>query len=259
MKKLNIFGMTAVCFLLLFLAASGCFAAEKTYMNCIGMQFTLIPAGSFTMGTDRSLRKAYIDETPHHPVTIGKSFYLGIYEVTQEQWTAVMGDNPSQYKGKDKPVEQVSWNDAQAFIEKLNAMEGHNRYRLPTEAEWEYAARAGTESAFSFGDDFRLLGEHGWHQSNSGYKTPQVGQKKPNPWGLYDMHGSMWEWVQDWYGRYPSTPVTDPQGPSAGSYRVARGGSWCDSAMDSRSAYRTASAPRYRSFSLGFRLALSLE
>jgi formylglycine-generating enzyme required for sulfatase activity len=223
------------------------------------MEFILIPAGSFTMGADKNFEDAYDDEMPQHRVTIGKPFYLGKYEVTQAQWTAVMGNNPSKFKGQDNPVEQVSWDDAQAFIKRLNQKEGHNRYRLPTEAEWEYAARAGTTGAYSFGDDVDGLGRYAWYRDNSGDKTHPVGRKEANPWGLYDMHGNVWEWVQDWYGDYSSASVTDPKGPSAGSMRVFRGGSWRYSARLCRAANRYACPPDTRYANLGFRLALSPE
>jgi formylglycine-generating enzyme required for sulfatase activity len=185
--------------------------------------------------------------------------------VTQEQWTAVMGkgNNPSKFKGLSNPVEMVSWNDVQAFIQWLNAKEGHNRYRLPTEAEWEYAARAGTTGAYSFGDDEDSLGRYAWYWDNSGEKTHPVGQKQPNAWGLYDMHGNVWEWVQDWYGDYSSSSVTDPKGPSSGSFygpsRVFRGGGWGSSARFCRAACRLNNSPKLRDDGLGFRLALSPE
>ena len=147
--------------------------------------------------------------------------------MTQAQWEAVMGVNPSNFKGADRPVEKVSWNDAQAFIEKLNAQNDGYRYRLPTEAEWEYAARAGTKTAYSFGDNASLLGEYAWYDGNSGNETHAVASKKPNAWGLYDMHGNVWELVEDYYtASLGTSSVTDPKGPSSGDYRVIRGGSW---------------------------------
>jgi formylglycine-generating enzyme required for sulfatase activity len=235
--------------------------AEKTYTNSIGMEFVLIPAGSFTMGADKNFEDASDDETPQHRVSISKPFYLGKYEVTQAQWTAVMGNNPSKFKDRSNPVEQVSWNDVQAFIRRLNQQEGHNHYRLPTEAEWEYATRAGSTGAYSFGDDADSLGRYAWYSDNSGDKRYPVGQKEPNAWGLHDMHGNVWEWVQDWYGEryYSNSPGSDPKGPSSGSRRVERGGCWCGSAKFCRSAYRNRVTPDYRHGSLGFRLALSSE
>jgi formylglycine-generating enzyme required for sulfatase activity len=194
-------------------------------------------------------------------VHISKQFYLGKYEVTQLQWKAVMGNKPSHFKGRDNPVEQVSWDDAQEFIKQLNAKEGHNRYRLPTEAEWEYAARAGTNSAYFFGDNAALLKQYAWYSDNSEETTHPVGQKQPNAWGLYDMHGNVWEWVQDWYEEwyYSDSPGSDPKGPSFGSYRVLRGGGWHFDARLCRSADRFNYAPVNRNRSLGFRLALSPE
>ena len=195
--KQGFFGLSA-----LFLTGLGlpCLsgAAGMIYTNSIGMEFMLIPAGTFMMGSE----KGYADEKPQHRVTISRPFYLGKYEVTQAQWEAVMGNNPSRFDGRNNPVEQVSWEDVRVFIARLNAHEGHTRYRLPTEAEWEYAARAGSTSAYSFGDDAARLGQYAWYGDNSGKTTHPVGQKLPNAWGLHDMHGNVWEWVQGWYGDY---------------------------------------------------------
>ena len=233
--------------------------SAKTYTNSIGMEFVLIPAGSFMMGADKNFEDAHDDETPRHKVRISKPFYLGEYEVTQEQWVAVMGSNPSEFKARERPVETVSWEDAQAFIRKLNSKEGHQRYRLPTEAEWEYAARAGSGGKYAFGDDEGQLSQYAWYYGNSGDKTQPVGRLQPNAWGLYDMHGNVWEWVQDWYDEnyYSKSPSTDPAGPSSGSYRVLRGGSWGSFAGVCRSAAPNRSTPSARDFNYGFRLALS--
>jgi formylglycine-generating enzyme required for sulfatase activity len=196
------------------------------------------------------------DETHVHEVHISKAFYLGKHEVTQGQWQAVMGTNPSNLKGDATlPVENVSWENVQAFIHQLNAKEGGTKYRLPTEAEWEYAARAGTTTAYSFGDDQRQLGEYGWYSENSGSNTHLVGQKKPNAWGLYDMHGNIWEWVQDWYAPYdPAGSAVDPPGPSSGSVRGFRGGSWSGDPGYCRSASRNRAKPDGHGDFLGFRL-----
>jgi formylglycine-generating enzyme required for sulfatase activity len=243
-------------------------AAEKTYTNSIGMEFVLIPAGSFTMGADKNFEKALDSETPQHRVTISKPFYLGKYEVTQAQWEMVMGNNPSEFKGRSNPVEQVSWNDAQVFIQHLNRQEGHNRYRLPTEAEWELAARGGTDTMFFFMKDpqtwedaSRKLDAYAWFGGNSGRTTHPVGEKKPNPYGLHDVYGNVWEWVQDWYGDLPQDrEIVDYHGPSDGSYRGSRGGCWADgSAEDCRSDGRGGSPPDDRNCGIGFRLALSPE
>jgi formylglycine-generating enzyme required for sulfatase activity len=234
--------------------------AGKTYTNSIGMEFVLVPAGSFMMGAPDS-EKILSWERPQHKVNISKPFYLGKYEVTQEQWEAVMGNNPSWLKGRTNPVELVSWNDTQEFIRRLNAREGHGRYRLPTEAEWEYAARAGTTTAYSFGDDAGNLGRYAWCTPGDEAHHP-VGQKEANAWGLHDMHGNVHEWVQDWYDKtyYSHSPETDPLGPSTGSRRVIRGGGYGDAAMLCRSSARLHFWPkRYVGADGGFRLALSPE
>jgi formylglycine-generating enzyme required for sulfatase activity len=234
----------------------------KTFTNTIGTEFILIPAGSFTWGAEVKESQNVFGETiretiPERKVTLSKPFYLGKFEVTQEEWYAVMGNNPAKFKGRKNPVENVSWNDVQTFISRLNAKEGTNKYRLPTEAEWEYAARAGTTSEYSFGNNASQLGQYAWYDDNSGNQTHPVGQKKPNPWGLYDMHGNVWEWVQDWYGDYPKSAVTDPAGPSSGDDRVLRGGSWYFSARYLWSAGRNCFTPNTRSELFGFRLARS--
>jgi formylglycine-generating enzyme required for sulfatase activity len=230
-------------------------SALKTFTNSLGMEFILIPAGSFMMGD--VFDGAYDDESPVHRVKISRPFYLGKYAVTQEQWVAVTGKNPSVIKERKHPVETVSWDEVQTFIQRLNEPEGTNRYRLPTEAEWEYAVRAGTTSAYSFGDNANQLEHYAWYEDNSNKQTHPVGQKQPNPWGLYDMHGNVWEWVQDWYGEYSQSAVTDPTGPSGGDGRVLRGGSWSSNARYLRSANRSNYAPDNRYECLGFRLALS--
>jgi formylglycine-generating enzyme required for sulfatase activity len=211
----------------------------------------LIHAGEFLMGSHDGAD----DEQPLHTVRISKPFYLGQYEVTQGQWQIIMGHNRSRFQGDTTlPVERVSWEDVQEFLGRLNAKEGASTYRLPTEAEWEYAARAGTTTTYSFGNDTRQLEEYAWYRKNAGDHTHPVGQKKPNAWGLYDMHGNVWEWVQDWYGAYAAGTVVDPAGPSAGSERVRRGGSWYDAASSCRSAYRYEAAPSRRIVNVGFRL-----
>jgi formylglycine-generating enzyme required for sulfatase activity len=223
----------------------------KELSNSIGMTFVLIPAGEFMMGSDTGDN----DEKPIHKVRLSKAFYLGKYEVTQGQWQAVMGNNPSNFKGNaNLPVESVSWDDMQEFIRKLNAKEGGTKYRLPTEAEWEYAARAGTTTAYSFGNDERQLGEYAWYATHSGNTTHPVGQKKPNALGLYDMHGNVWEWVQDWHGPYTAGAAVDPAGPVSGSSRVSRGGGWPYDARYCWSVNRNNNAPGNRNDNLGLRL-----
>jgi len=233
---------------------------EKTYNNSIGMKFALIPAGTFSMGSPPDEEGRYKNEGPVHEVTIRKSFYLGIYPVTQQEWQAVMGENPSFFKGEKLPVEQVSWDDVQNFITRLNEKEGSDKYRLPSEAEWEYAARAGTTTRYSFGDHEFELDEHGWDRVTSNGRTHPVGQKKSNPWGLYDMHGNVGEWVQDEYhDSYEGAP-TDGRAweDGSGATRVFRGGSWNVFAGFCRSALRDRGDPGGRRYDLCFRLLKEL-
>lgn len=239
--------------------AGSAYAEDKSFTNSIGMEFVLIPAGSFMMGADKQFEECDSNETPRHKVVISNAFYMGKYEVTQEQWVAVMGNNPSKFKSKMNPVEQISWDDTQLFIRNLNQKEGTDRYRLPTEAEWEYACRAGTTTAYSFGDDKNSLDQYIWYDANSNARTNLVGQLKPNPWGLYDMHGNVWEWCQDWYDSkyYKHSPEIDPVGASSGSYRVRRGGSWIRPAVCCRSASRICLTHGSRNSRTGMRLVLS--
>jgi formylglycine-generating enzyme required for sulfatase activity len=191
-------------------------------------------------------------EKPVHRVSITRPFYMGKYEVTQGQWQAVMGNNTSYFKnGENCPVEQVSWDAAQHFLAKLNESNDGFHYRLPGEAEWEYASRAGT-----IGDYAGDLDSMAWYDKNSGNRTHPVGTKKPNAWGLYDMHGNVWEWCQDWYDEnyYRNSASSEPQGPSNGQYRVLRGGSWNLNASLSRSARRGWNAPDSRGYDLEFRV-----
>jgi formylglycine-generating enzyme required for sulfatase activity len=228
--------------------------SEPSTTNSIGMAFKSLPGGTFTMGD----ANGDADETPHQ-VTLTQPFELGIYEVTQEQYEAVMGTNPSNSKGPQNPVETVSWDEAVEFCRKLSAMPEEKKagyvYRLPAEAEWEYACRAGTTTTYSFGDSDSELGDYVWYEDNSRNTTHPVGQKKPNPWGLYDMHGNVFEWCQDWDGDYPSGSVTDPTRPVSGKYRVLRGGSFVDHSSSVRSATRLLNQPDYRNFDGGFRPA----
>ena len=224
----------------------------------VAMEFVRIPAGSFLMGSPEDEQGRDSDETQHE-VTISQGFWMGKYEVTQGQWEAVMGENPSHFDecGSRCPVERVSWSDTQRFIQRLNEREsgsGH-RYRLPTEAEWEYAARAGTTGA-RYGE----LGEVAWYDGNSGRWVHPVGQKRANAWGLHDMLGNVYEWTADWYGAYPSSAVTDPTGSGAGSRRVLRGGSWISDAGYVRSASRASNSPGFRRGTFnGFRLVRTEE
>jgi formylglycine-generating enzyme required for sulfatase activity len=258
MKKM--IGLLLSCLLICGCQEWAAQAQEKTRTNSIVMEMVLIPAGSFIMGGDLTFEECNSWEMPQHRVSISQPFYLGKHEVTQAQWAEVMGSNPSKFKGRSNPVEQVSWDDVQAFIRKLNLKEGMTGYRLPTEAEWEYAARAGTSETYSFGDDEDELSRYAWFDEdwNTGSTHP-VGQKQPNAWGLHDVHGNVREWVEDWFGEnyYANSPGTDPKGPSGGSIRVLRGGSWYDSAGSCRSAARYGSSPGDRFEYSGFRLVFS--
>ena len=222
-------------------------------------EMVVLPGGSFVMGADHSSDRTSASEFPQHRVQI-QSFAIGKYEVTQEQWFAVMGNNPSYYKGRTLPVEQVSWEDIQEFIAKLNQKTGQ-RYRLPNEAEWEYAARAGTTTEWSFGNDESKLGDYAWYDRNSGRKTQAVGQKLPNAFGLFDVHGNVWEWTQDcWHEDYSGAP-TDGSAWTSGctrNRRMLRGGSYYISQSVLRSADRNWFSPNTRSNFVGFRIARTL-
>ncbi len=234
------------------------------------MRFVSIQPGSFLMGSPSNESGRYDDEAQHR-VTLTRGFEMQATTVTQAQWVQVMGSNPSKFQGKDNcpqtyialpvamcpnhPVEQVSWGDVQVYITKLNQLrkDGYG-YRLPTDAEWEYAARAGTTTAYSFGDDASPLSQYAWYSANSQSQTHDVALLKPNRVGLYDMHGNVWQWVQDWYVDSTSEQQTDPVGPAVGSYRVVRGGSWGGDARGLRSAYRGYVPPDSRDSHVGFRL-----
>jgi formylglycine-generating enzyme required for sulfatase activity len=230
--------------------------------NFAGIKFIFIQSGCFQMGNDKPPTDQTIGETPSHRVCIDKPFYLGETEVTQKQWQDIMGSNPSKVKSEDRPVNRVSWNDVQDFIQKLNAKEGGDFFRLPTEAEWEYAARAGSDDDYSFGDNPGSLAKYAWF-GNLGYKgSPHdVAQKEPNELGLYDMYGNVWEWVQDWYDGtyYSNSPANNPSGPETGKYRVYRGGSYIGKAFNLRSAVRFSALPSTRTHDLGFRLVRQLD
>lgn len=219
----------------------------------VAFDMVYVEGGIFTMGaTDEQGSEAWDSEKPAHQVTVS-DYYIGKYEVTQAQWKAVMGNNPSNWKGDDLPVENVRWNAIQEFLRKLNAKTG-KRFRLPTEAEWEYAARGGNKSRgykYSGGND---IGSVAWYSDNSGKRTHPVGRKSPNELGLYDMSGNVWEWCQDCDGSYSGTSQTDPAGPSSGSDRVLRGGSWYGLAMYCRVSFRYNNTPGDGSIIYGFRL-----
>ena len=234
---------------------------EVEFENSIGIKLRLIPAGEFLMGAPDSDSNASNSEQPQHTVRITKPFCLGVTEVTQCEYERVMGTNPSRSKGAQLPVENVSWEDAVEFCRKLSEFPAERSagrvYRLPTEAEWEYACRAGSKTKWSFGDAESSLGEYAWYGDNSDNKTHPVGMKIPNAWGLYDMHGNVWEWCSDcWKRDYTTTAVSDPIGPAAGFFRVLRGGGWGSRAGDCRSADRRRRAPVVRlNRALGFRVA----
>jgi formylglycine-generating enzyme required for sulfatase activity len=205
------------------------------------MELVLVPAGRFRMGSPAKEKDRREDETQHR-VSITRPFYIGKYEVTQEVWEKVMGSNPSFFKGAKNPVERVSWGNCQEFLKKLNALgKERDQFRLPTEAQWEYACRAGTRTRFSSGDADAGLADYAWSDANSGNTTHPVGAKQPNAWGLYDMHGNVWEWCSDWYDEdwYAKSPKDDPTGPATGSVRVVRGGSWDDPPAICQSAVRS--------------------
>jgi len=236
----------------------------KMLTNSNGMKFVYIPPGTFTMGSPSSEPDRRNNET-QHKVKLTKGFYMQITEVTQGQWRAIMGSNPSHFKdcGDNCPVEMVSWDDAQAFIRKLNQKEGINKYRLPTESEWEYAARAGTKAPFAFGNCLSTSQANydgnyplkGCSKGTFRKKTVSVGSFSPNGWGLYDMHGNVKEWCQDWYaGDYQGGSVTEFTGSDSSSTRIFRGGSWSYEACDCRSANRDNFSPDNRVNDLGFRL-----
>jgi formylglycine-generating enzyme required for sulfatase activity len=231
-----------------------------------GLKFVLLKPGSFMMGSPYD--EAYRDnDEDQHEVNITKAFYMQPTEITQKQWKAVMGENPSKFKvcGDDCPVENVSWEDVEKFIVKLNRMLKTDKYRLPTEAEWEYACRAGTTTPFSYGQclSSRQANFDNTHpmkacpKGSYEEKTVPVASFAPNAWGLYDMHGNVWEWCQDWKGEYPSGLVSDSYVASSGKHRVTRGGSWYNGAGDCRSANRGSGAPDFHNNNLGFRLVKS--
>lgn len=239
----------------------------KIISNSVGMHFVYIPPGSYLRGSPQEEPGRENDES-QQAVTLSNGYYMQTTEVTQKQWKAVMGELPLYIVKCDEkcPVERVSWDDAQEFIRKLNNMEGAQIYRLPTEAEWEYAARAGSKTSFANGDISALtcehdlkLGDMGWYCGNSKISRHHiVAQKRPNAWGLFDMHGGVWEWCSDWYGQYPAESVTDPRGPSDGTERIMRGGGIADSARSCRSANRHSLRPDVEFNNIGLRIVRSL-
>jgi formylglycine-generating enzyme required for sulfatase activity len=230
-----------------------------TIKNSINMSFVWLPRGEFLMGSTRTEKDRHADERPHR-VQLNRDIAIGIHEVTQEQYETVMGGNPSRWRGKSHPVDTVSWHDAVTFCELLSqASAEHDSfriYRLPTEAEWEYACRAGTDSPWSFGESAAELDRFAWARIRP-YGTQPVGKRVPNPWGLFDLHGNVWEWCHDWYGPYDAGPLMDPQGPETGTERVIRGGAFFHPASQMRSAHRTHMQPETRDVNAsGFRIVL---
>jgi formylglycine-generating enzyme required for sulfatase activity len=273
MKKMCLTPVVLLCFILV-LSVAGTVWAEIAFSNSIGMQFVRSPAGTFLMGSPPAEAGRDSDEN-RHPVTITKEFYLAVTETSQEQFQTIMGYNPSAYKnfGADYPVEQVSWDECQVFIQKLNQKENTQTYRLPTEAEWEYACRTGTDTAFSSGEIkgigcklYKALDSVAWYCGNSDFLPHKTGQKKANPWGLFDMHGNVQEWCLDRCERMsiwsrPKGVITDTYIENAidplsqkGEMRIFRGGSWNQSSKYARSADRSCFKPVAKRNYLGFRI-----
>ncbi len=260
-SRLTVLAFTAL--IVLFLAGSSPAQSDYVDLGKSRLVIVKIPAGTFRMGSDQVI---YADdywkacatcpprnevERPVHQVTISQDFWMGQFDVTQKQWQDVMGNNPSGNlaAGADAPVEQISWKDVQSFLEKANAMQTRWKLRLPTEAEWEYAARAGSNA-----ETYGPLDEIAWYKANAGRTTHPVGQKKPNGFGLYDMLGNVWQWCQDWFGPYPSEPVTDPQGASSGDKHPTRGGCYYCDVVHERAARRNRDLEDHSSRSIGFRI-----
>lgn len=252
------------------------FIMDEVYTNTIGMKLKRISAGNFMMGSPDSEINRHDSEGPIHRVHITKPFYIGMYEVTQAQWKAVMGTEPwkgetytylwsekklTMKEGPNYPATYVSWEDAVEFCKKLSAREGLT-YRLPTEAQWEYACRAGTNTAYCFGNDSSKLDEYAWFRTDPQGPTEdfanEVGQKRPNAWGLYDMHGNVYEMCRDWYAEdyYENSPIYDPDGPAVGTERVYRGGYWFNDVYYCRSAFRNRCRPSSRMYAIGFRVVI---
>ena len=225
----------------------------KTIVLPGGAEMELIwcAPGSFEMGSPATER-GRVDGETHRTVSISKGFWLGKYEVTQRQWASVMRGNPSRFKGDDHPVETVTWHDCELFIRRVNAAIPDMSFRLPTEAEWEYACRAGSKNPVSGSG---LIGEMAWYEMNSDSQTHEVGRNRPNAWGFYDMHGNVLEWCSDWYSVPTAGNAVDPKGPPSGSFKILRGGCWFFSDRDCRSAYRLRREPGLRNCIFGFRLA----
>ena len=233
-----------------------------------GMKMNWVAAGQFLMGSPEAEAGRSNDEGPQSEVTISRGFWLGAFPVAQEEWRVIaeeasgLNAEPSYFSGERLPVEQVSWDHCQTWLRELNALEEarlpqNYQYRLPTEAEWEFACRAGTSTRFYCGDGDGALNDHAWYSANSRSQPHPIGEKKANGWGFHDMHGNVWEWCEDWYGPLPVGRVKDPHGPIFGTKRVFRGGSWGVAAARCRSAYRVWNLPSYKDYTVGFRVALA--
>ena len=228
---------------------------ETFYVNGLSFEMVYVEGGSFDMGaTYEQCSDAYKDECPVHSVTLS-GYYIGKCEVTQELWEAVMGSNPSTFKGAQNPVDDVSWYDCQEFVSILNSLTGRT-FRLPTEAEWEYAARGGNQSSHYKYSGSDNIDDVAWYYNNSGSSTHAVGTRTANELGIYDMSGNVWEWCSDWYGGYSAGAQTNPQGPSSDSCRVLRGGSWGNDARGCRVSNRNLSGPGNSNGHSGLRLVL---
>ena len=242
--------------------ASGSNTISIPVKDGISIDMVKVEAETFMMGATSEMKDSYddpdSDEKPVHQVTLTNDYYMGKYEVTQALWQAVMGSNPSNFKGDNLPVEEVSWNDCQEFISKLNSLTGR-KFRLPTEAEWEYAARGGKKSRSYQYSGSSNISDVAWYDGNSVNKTHPVGTKQANELGIYDMTGNVWEWCSDWYGFYSSSSQTNPTGADSGSSRVFRGGSWYGNARYCRLSFRDCTPPDCRGYNLGLRLALSVH
>lgn len=262
--------------ILLLLGVSSGYSQEKNDLFALldealsdnRIEMATCSAGSFKMGSPLDEDARYKNEF-QHKVTFTKPYQISKYEITQAQYLAIMGENPSYFKFENNPVENVSWEEAKSFCDKLNEkykskLPSGYRFDLPTEAQWEYACRAGTETQLNSGKNLTTrtgkcpnLEEVSWYYENSDKKTHPVGMKKANAWGIYDMHGNVWEWVRDWYGKYSDEETIDPTGPEKSTKRVFRGASWGDYAMYHRSARRIIIDPYYRFIDLGFRIVLT--
>ncbi|MCP4219931.1 MAG: formylglycine-generating enzyme family protein [bacterium] len=256
--------MILLRFALVFMLVVPVIPRESTAcVNGPGIEFIYVPPGNFAMGERDTTGDD--DELPRHNVTLSEGFYLGKFEVTQEQWKKVMGSNPSTFRGDRLPVENVSWLEVRAFIKKLNDAPGTETYSLPTEAEWEYACKAGSTERYFFGRNRHKLHAYGWFEENSKKQTHAVGLKKPNQWGFHDMYGNVWEWCTDWYNAqyYRKSPTENPRSlepvvytKELGPHRVLRGGCRLSCGTNCRSANRFHDAPDFRSSYIGFRLKM---